>query len=239
MGYQLLGEQDFYNALEDARKPKGSGKHPFSLMWSDGKLSREQLGLWAIQHYYYISAIPQQFAALYARMPDADGRHLLMENLVGEEMPDTPEKSHPNLLLKFANACGLSDDTVKAAEWDGKVLGGTRSMRAWIWELATIRPMHEACAGIMVALEGQLPTLYPGYITAMEKMGFTDDQLEFFHVHVENDVEHAAVGLQLCHRYAATPEMQRMAIECVRGSATLRYTMLSEVHDAVVLRQAA
>ena len=235
----LLAEQDFYDALEAARKPKGSIAHPFSRLWAEGALSRHQLGLWAIQHYYYISVIPQQFAALYARMPDPLGRHLLIENLVGEEMPETPEKSHPNLLLKFARACGFEPETVEAAEARGEVLPGTRAMRAWIWELATIRPIHEACAGIMVALEGQLPTLYPKYIAAMEKLGFSDDDLEFFHVHVENDVEHAAVGLELCHKYADGGEKQAMAIEAVKGSAALRYQMLSEIHDALVVKQAA
>jgi len=232
-------EKDFYDALEAARKPMGSGKHPFSLTWIDGGLSRTQLGQWAVQHYYYISAIPQQFAALYARMPDAKGRALLMENLVGEEMPETPEKSHPNLLLKFAKACGVDPQTVIDAEANGEVLGASRAMRAWIWELATIRPMHESCAGIMVALEGQLPTLFPGYISAMEKMGFSEDELEFFHVHVENDVEHARIGLELCNKYAETVHMQNMAIEAVRGSASLRYSMLSQIHEALQVKKAA
>jgi len=235
----MLAEQDFYAALEAGRKPKGSGQHPFSIMWANGGLSREQLGQWAIQHYYYISVIPQQFAALYARMPDATGRHLLIENLVGEEMPEEPEKSHPNLLLKFAKACGLDADAVEAAEEHGQILPGTRAMRAWIWELSTLRSMHEACSGIMVALEGQLPTLYPTYIAAMEKMGFSEDDLEFFHVHVENDVEHAEVGLKLCHRFADTEGKQRMAIEAVKGSAALRYQMLSEIYDALQVKQAA
>jgi len=235
----MLAEQDFYTALEAGRKPKGSGQHPFSILWASGGLSREQLGKWAIQHYYYISVIPQQFAALYARMPDALGRHLLIENLVGEEMPDQPEKSHPNLLLKFAKACGLDPSLVETAEERGEILPATRAMRAWIWELATLRPIHEACSGIMVALEGQLPTLYPGYISAMEKMGFTEDELEFFHVHVENDVEHADVGLRLCHRFADSEVKQKMAVEAVKGSAALRYQMLSEIYDSLNVKKAA
>lgn len=234
-----LEELQFYEALEGARKPNGSGKHPFSQLWAEGKLTREQLGRWAVQHYYYVSVIPPQFAALYARMPDPAGRHLLMENLVGEEMPETPEKSHPNLLLKFAKACGLSEQDVLDAETNDEILPGTRAMRAWIWELATIRPMHEACAGIMVALEGQLPTLYPTYIAAMEKMGFTDDELEFFHVHVENDEEHAAVGLELCYKYSATEADQKMAINAVAGSASLRYKMLTDIQSALVQEKAA
>lgn len=234
-----LSQVDFYKALEEARRPQGSLQHPFSALWAQGQLSREQLGRWAIQHYYYVSVIPPQFAALYARMPDPAGRHLLIENLVGEEMPDTPEKSHPNLLLKFAKACGLTEDQVVDAEKNNGVLPGTRAMRAWIWELATIRPMHEACAGIMVALEGQLPALYPPYIAAMEKMGFTDDELEFFHVHVENDEEHAAVGLELCYKYAATEDDQMMAINAVRGSASLRYKMLTDMLETFGQEKAA
>jgi pyrroloquinoline-quinone synthase len=225
----MLKEVAFYAALEDARKPRGSKGHPFSQAWAAGRLSREQLGKWAIQHYHYIAAIPPQFAALYSRMPDEQGREMLMENLVGEEPPHAPDKSHPRLLLKFARACGLKDEDLTGAELRGDILPGTRAMRAWIWELATLRPMHESCAGIMVALEGQLPTLYPGYISAMEKLGFTEDELEFFHVHVENDDEHAEVGLQLCHRFADTPVKQQMAIQAVRASAGLRYNMLTEI----------
>lgn len=235
----LLKEVPFYAALEDARRPRGSGKHPFSQAWGSGQLSRAQLGQWAVQHYHYIVAIPPQFAALYSRMPDAQGREMLMENLVGEEPPHAPEKSHPRLLLKFARACGLTDEDVTGAEMRGDVLPATRAMRAWIWELATLRPIHEACAGIMVALEGQLPTLYPPYIDAMTKAGFTEDELEFFHVHVENDDEHAAVGLQLCHRFSDTVEKQKMSIQAVAGSAGLRYNMLSEIHAHLEVSQAA
>jgi pyrroloquinoline-quinone synthase len=91
----------------------------------------------------------------------------------------------------------------------------------------------------MVALEGQLPTLYPTYIAAMQKMGFTEDELEFFHVHVENDDEHAAIGLELCHRYADTAEKQQMAIQAVAGSAALRYNMLSEILASLSFKEAA
>lgn len=235
----MMERKEFYKALEDARIPKGSIGHEFSRMWADGKLTKDQIGEWAIQHYYYISTIPAQFAALYARMPDPLGQELLMENLIGEVMPDQPEKAHPALMLHFAKACGVSHETVTNAEKNGLILPGTRAMRAWIWELASHRPLHEACGGIMVALEGQLPTLYPKYIAQLEKMGFTDDQLEFFHVHVENDEEHAAVGLDLCFRYADTPEKQAMVIEVVRGSVAMRFQMLTDVLNSVVLRQAA
>ena len=234
-----LSFDEFVKELENARKPKGSIKHPFSVAWANGELTREQLGMWAIQHFYYIDAIPPQFAALYSRMPDMEGRLMLLDNLIGEDMPDAPGKSHPQLLLNFAAHCGFASDVVVAAEEDGKILPTTRAMRAWIWELAKVRPLEQACAGIMVALEGQLPTLYPTYIDAMRKMGFTDEQLEFFHVHVEADVEHADVGLRLCYQYADTREKQKLAVAAVAASAGLRYSMLNGVYEMLQLDKKA
>jgi pyrroloquinoline-quinone synthase len=236
---EMMSQEAFYKALESARQPKHGGGHPFSKLWAEGKLSRQQLAQWAIQHYYYIAPIPQQFAALYARLPDLDARQHMLENLLGEEMPETPEKRHPELLIKFAMACGLERDAIENCELNESVLPTSRAMRAWIWELSSIRHIAEASAGIMVALEGQLPTLYPEYVKAMRKMGLTEDDMEFFHVHIVGDVEHADVGLELTHRYATTPQLQRSAIATVKASAALRWSMLDGVYSTVVLDQAA
>ncbi|MFZ8964924.1 MAG: TenA family transcriptional regulator [Steroidobacteraceae bacterium] len=239
MTQTLLTQQEFFAALEAARMPRHGGGHPFSAAWAAGQLSRRQLGEWAIQHHYYIDAVPQQFAALYARLPDLDARQHLLENLLGEEMPGHEGKRHPDLCVKFATACGVDPATLHAAEAQGQVLPSTRAMRSWVWELSTIRSLGEACAGIMVALEGQLPTLYPRYVEAMRKAGFTDDELEFFHVHIEGDTEHAHIGLELTHRYSQTPHAQRLAIAAVAASAQMRYRMLDGLYDAIVTRHAA
>ena len=237
---KMMEKQAFFQALEKAREPKHGGAHPLSMAWANGELTKAQLGFYAQQHFYYIDAVPQQFAQLYVRLPDLDARQHLMENLLGEEMPDTPEKRHPELMVKFAVACGIDRSDVVNAEVRGlPIVSGARAMRAWVWELVTVRTLAEACAGIMVALEGQLPTLYPKYVEAMRKMGFTDDDMEFFHVHIVGDVEHADIGLELCHRYATTPELQQLAIQAVKTSGALRWQMLDSIHDAMSVKIAA
>jgi pyrroloquinoline-quinone synthase len=236
---KLTNQSEFFAALEAARQPKHGGGHAFSRAWAAGELTRAQLGDWAVQHFYYIDPIPQQFAALFARLPDLDARQHLLENLLGEEMPHAPGKRHPDLLRKFARACGVSDERILKAEETGEILATTRAMRSWIWELATVRPLGEACAGIMVALEGQLPTLYPKYVDAMRKMGFSEDDMEFFHVHIEGDTEHAHIGLELTARYATSADLQARAIAAVRASAEMRFSMLDGIFNRVVLKQAA
>ncbi len=235
----LLTREQFQAALEAARQSQHGVMHPFSLAWARGDYPLSQLGFWAIQHFYYVDAIAQQFAALFARLPDLDARRELLDNLLGEEMPHDPGKRHPDLLAKFARACGVVHDDLLRAEEHGLILPTTRAMRAWIWELASVRTLAEAFAGIMVALEGQLPTLYPMLVESMRRKGLNDDQLEFFHVHIVNDVGHAATGFEIAHRYANTPQLQQKAIAAVRASAQMRYNMLSGIEAQFQNRKAA
>ena len=70
-------------------------------------------------------------------------------------------------------------------------------------------------------------------------MGFSDDDLEFFHVHIEADIEHEIHGLEICHRYATTAELQRRAIATVTNSGRMRYNMLTDIWNSTHLDQAA
>jgi pyrroloquinoline-quinone synthase len=230
---KLMPKKQFYAALTAARTQRHSGAHPFSEAWARGELTREQLGFWAIQHHYYIELIPQQFAHLYCKLPDLDARQHMLENLLGEEVPDQPGKRHPDLMLKFARACGVSNNRARAAEFNGEILPTTRAMRAWIYELIAFRELTEAAAGIMVALEGQTPTLFPKYVKACQKLGMSQDDLEFFTVHIENDTAHEGDGLEITSRYAITPALQRKAIAAVAASASMRLSMLDGIWHAI------
>lgn len=230
---KLMTKKEFTAALAQARAQRHSGLHPFSQAWVNGEYSRAQLGFWAIQHHYYIDHIPQQFGHFFCRLPDLDARQLMLENLVGEEMMGQPGKRHPDLMVKFAGACGVSASKVRSAEVRGQILPSTRAMRAWIYELVAFRHMVEGAAGIMLALEGQTPTLFPAYVEACKRKGFTDDELEFFYVHMEADVEHQKHGLEITYRYANTPELQQLAISAVAASASQRLALLDGVYNAL------
>lgn len=230
---KMLSKKEFFSALNKARAARHSGLHPFSKAWADGQLSRAQMGFWAMQHYYYIAEIPQQFGHFFCRLPDLDARLLMLENLVGEEMPGQPGKRHPDLMLKFAKACGYSSERVRRSEERGELLPTTRAMRSWIYELVAFRSFAEGAAAIMVALEGQTPTLFPKYVEACRKQGFSDADLEFFHVHIVADIGHEGHGLEITHRYANTPELQRKAIAAVSASASQRLAMLDGIWNAL------
>lgn len=229
----LMNKSEFKAALDQARQVRHSGLHPFSEAVAAGKYNRAQLGFWATQHYYYIEEIPQQFGHFFCRLPDLEARHLMLENLIGEEMMGQPGKRHPDLMIKFAGACGLTADTVRNAEQRGEILPATRAMRSWIYELVAFRHVAEGAAGIMLALEGQTPTLFPKYVEAFKNMGFKEDDLEFFYAHIEADVEHQKHGFEITYRYCNTPELQAKAVAAVASSASQRLAMLDGIYSAL------
>jgi pyrroloquinoline-quinone synthase len=167
---------------------------------------------------------------MYARCPDEDARAIILENLMGEE---TPGGRHPDLLLDFAEACGYPRAEVRSADRDGRILPAVRGMRAWIEELVQSRHLAEQAAGIMVALEGQLPAMYTRYVEHCRTLGFTDRELRFFTVHIEGDVEHADVGYRLAERYATTSELEALAVGACRASAQMRRTYLEAVTQSI------
>ena len=222
---------EFRARLVEARKQSSSETHSFSQAWASGTLSRKQMGFWAMQHWYYIDRIPQQFGIMYTRCPDVDTRLFILENLNGEE---APSGRPPELLLDFAEACGYPRAEVESADRDGRILPAARGMRAWIEELVQSRHIAEQAAGIMVALEGQLPTMYQGYIDHCRSLGFSDQELRFFSVHIEGDTEHADVGFRLCERYATTSDLEDLAVGACRASAQMRVQYLDAVTRAVL-----
>lgn len=225
----VLEPTTFRHQLEEVRKPTHGAAHPWSVAWADGRLSLRQMAEWAKQHYYYIDRVPQQFAEMFVRCDDLKHRHFILDNLMGEELQG---ERHPALLLRFAEACGMSRAEVLDADVNGEILPATRGLRAWVEELVQARTIAESAAGIMIGLEGQLPLMYPKYVERCKQLGLSDPDLEFFTVHIVGDVGHNENGMRLVEHYAGTPESQRAAIGAVRASGQMRKAYLDAIYQA-------
>ncbi|MFN0122792.1 MAG: hypothetical protein ACKV2V_20015 [Blastocatellia bacterium] len=103
----------FQTELEQARRPKHSGMYPFTSARAEGRLTREQLGRWAVRHDCYIEQIPQQFAILYSRFPDPDARLHMRENLLMERMIGAVRASGQ---LRWAFLSGMYQSIVPGEE---------------------------------------------------------------------------------------------------------------------------
>ena len=104
---QLMNQDEFRAALENAIKGKSANKAPFSVAWIAGKLSRAHLARWAENHFHYVGPFADYLGYLYARMPAqyTDAKDFLLYNMYEEEIAGD---RHTDLLIRFAQACGTT-----------------------------------------------------------------------------------------------------------------------------------
>ena len=222
---------EFRARLQDAVNARHSRQNPFTEKWVKGELTRAQLGAWASQHYQYVSQFPRWCAAVYSECHDPDARDFLLENIVEEESG----VKHVDLLIRFAEACGVSRSEVETAVQ----LPTTRALTAWCYETSR-RPFHVAAAGLLVGLESQVPGIYQRNLPPLRThYGFSEHEVEFFAIHIEADEVHGERGYQIVERHATTAEMQAQAVEQVRQATEMRWMYMSGLYRAYVLKEDA
>ncbi len=226
----------FREHLEDAIQKKHSKTHPWSEAWVSGRLNRRLLAEWTRQHYHYVSYFPQWLATVFASCDKDDVRHFLAENIFEEEgfaadSPEFPAIKHTELLLQFAEHCGMSRQQVIDAQKNGELLAGTLGLQSWCYR-QSYRPFLEAMAGLLVGLESQVPQIYAKTTPPLiEQYGFTEDEVTFFRLHIVADLEHGEIGFRLLEQYADTPEKQENCLRCVREATLMRRLYLDSLYD--------
>ena len=98
-----MTRNEFLTALDALIAEKHLLKHPFYQLWSQGKLSQENLREYAISYYPHVAAFPTYVSGVHSGCEDAALRQELLENLIEEERG---EQNHPALWRNFADGVG-------------------------------------------------------------------------------------------------------------------------------------
>jgi pyrroloquinoline-quinone synthase len=160
-------------------------QHPFYRAWTEGRLSKESLGLYAKQYYQHVRAFPENLKQLEART-SGSVRKLVRENLAEELYPAAP---HPALWRQFARSLGVTDKALDSAQ----PLPGIAALLDTFDEVAAQGTVAQAIASFYV-YEAQVPEIATQKISGLRQFyGITDPQaLAYFAVHEEADVRHRA-----------------------------------------------
>ena len=92
-----------------------------------------------------------------------------------------------------------------------------------------------AVAGLVVGLESQVPSIYRKQTpTLRDKYGFTDEEVEFFDLHIVSDEIHGERGYQIVLEHANTPELQAKCLRICEIGAQMRLLYTTALyHDYV------
>jgi len=216
---ELMNRNEFRTALEQAIKGNTANKSPFSVAWATGRLSREHLARWAENHYHYVGPFADYLGYVYARTPDEfrEAKDFLLQNMYEEEIGGD---RHTDLLIRFAEACGTTRERVENPD---NMSPTTRALQSWCYCVAMRENPIVAVAGLVVGLESQVPSIYRRQTpTLREKYGFTDEEVEFFDLHIVSDEIHGERGYQIVLEHANTVELQQECLKICGIGAQMR-----------------
>src|SRR3989440_10672995 len=229
----LMNSDDFRTALENAIKGKAATRSPFSIAWASGKLSRAHLARWAENHFHYVGPFADYLAYIYARMPDTmtEAKDFLLSNMYEEEIGGD---RHTDLLIRFAEACGTTRERVEKPD---NMSPTTRGLQSWCYAVAMREDPVIAVAGLVVGLESQVPSIYRKQTpTLREKYGFSDQEVEFFDLHIVSDEIHGERGYQIVLEHATTPELQARCLKICEVGAEMRLAYTTALYNEYVAK---
>ena len=193
--------------------PKGID--PFWLALFDGSLPIAGVRHWAKQLFFMTDGFGRFTSAIHSNCPIFAVRHVLAETIYEEHGRMQAKKDHPELYRKFTRAIGVSDEELAATP----PLPETDLLIDWLHDLCHHRHFVEALAGFGVGVEGQANKGIPIFVEVFRnKYGLSDDAIEFWTTHAEDDIEHGRRSMEIVLQYANTPQLQAGVLECVRKS---------------------
>jgi pyrroloquinoline-quinone synthase len=68
----------------------------------------------------------------------------------------------------------------------------------------------------------------------LEKYGFTEEEAEFFDLHITSDEVHGERGYQIVLDHANTVELQQRCLQLVRHGADMRFSYTKALYEAYV-----
>ena len=209
-----MTREEFLSALDALVAEKHLLKHPFYQLWSQGKLTRENLREYAISYYPHVAAFPTYVSAVHSGSEDASLRQELLENLIEEERG---AENHPALWRRFAAALGASESDLQAAPRTPEVASTIAEFRR-----ATQEGSTSAGLAALYAYESQIPEISK---TKREGLcafyGIAEGEAtRFFSVHETADVWHRQVEREALGRVADTPEAREEALAAAGRCST-------------------
>lgn len=159
-------------------------KHPFYQDWNMGKLTIDELKVYAGQYFQQVQNFPRYISTIHSKCDDLQARQVLLGNLYDEENGD---ENHPELWLRFAEGLGAKRDEVTSA----KMMEKTHNLVEGFYKL--INESYAKGLGALYTYERQVPEVAKSKIEGLKKFYGIDSPkaLKFFEVHIGADEWHS------------------------------------------------
>src|SRR5579863_1834285 len=192
-------------------------KHKFYVMWNEGQLSLESLSGYSKEYFQLVKSVPSFVGAIMKNSP-SDLRGKIAAN-------QDEEYEHIEPWTKFAGSLGISHEEIQN-------YAGLDKTRQAISNMSALMTSFEEGAAAMYALEQEIPKISLSKIDGLRKFyGLSEDNaIEYFRLHAEADIRHAALWRKVLEKTSASKEDS--LVEIANKSLVSQNLLLDSCYDA-------
>jgi pyrroloquinoline-quinone synthase len=192
-------------------------KHKFYVMWNEGKLSMESLSGYSKEYFQLVKSVPSFVDKIMQKSPPEIQSRITMNR--------DEEYEHIEPWIKFAAALSISQN--KLRDYTG--LDKTKQA---ISNLSCLMNSFENGAAAMYALEQEIPKISLSKIDGLRKFYSIseDDAIEYFRLHAEADIRHAALWRHVLEKAPVSQEDE--LVEVANKSLAAQNLLLDSCYDA-------
>jgi pyrroloquinoline quinone (PQQ) biosynthesis protein C len=197
--------------------------HPLIEKIGEGRLSIEQLRVFAQQFYHFLAEAEYRFSALsVVRSPDLESVKRNLAHAV-------EEAGHMEHYLRFAGALGLTEQDLEQSE----PKPGVFHFANYFYRLSFFATPAEVAAGA-----GLPEGVFAAQCAAIEQgllkhYGYSRTEVKFFSLHTVADREHEKLHYWRIERQATTDIMRKKVMRAARLGFQYYVEMFDAILDAV------
>jgi pyrroloquinoline-quinone synthase len=162
--------------------------HLFLARCATSPFSREDYRVFGENHYPLVCVFTSYLERLLVRAPSSTAKLWLAKVLVDEYGEGSEGHDHAALYARFLRACGSSvpDDP------NAKALGPAHAFIREHRRIVNEEPFLVGLGAVGPGHEWAIPKMFDAVIPGLRRAGFTDGEIGYFTLHVEQDVDHGA-----------------------------------------------
>lgn len=162
--------------------------HLFLQRLSTAPFSREDYRVFGENHYPLVCVFTSYLERLLVRAPDAEAKLWLAKVLVDEYGEGSRGEDHATLYAHFLGAAG----SVTAFRESYRVPAGALEFIEAHRRLVSREPFLVGLGAVGPGHEWAIPKMFASVIPGLERAGFSREEIHYFKLHVEQDVDHGA-----------------------------------------------
>ena len=209
----MMNAKDFLKTLREDVEKHSAVTHPLLAELGEGTSTRDDFKIMGLQHYPLVANFTTYMEILLVRAPNSDAKQWLAKVLVDEYGEGSDNKDHATVYLEFLAACGAKQGEEYTAALHPAVTDFIDEHR----RICNEEPYLVGLGALGPGHEWSIPKMFPPLCEGLRRAGLKPEEMLYFDLHMEQDIDHGLWLEEALLMFAETPEEQ----ELIRRGAML------------------